>query len=996
MRTLLFFLLATSAAAQPQLFLLPNLSSPSPTVTPYTLNPFLPFTTFQVQPGATNFLVHPDGTKYYSIARTPNDTLLVLSAANPATVLKRQNLAQAEASALTPNGQRLLVLGSSLSIFETANDNLLSTLPNLDGIDLAVNRDSTRAFVLSSNSLTAIDLSTNAILPNPLTFTDPTTAVVTGLNGLIYVSTTNHVYEIDPRTLAVRADIPVNARPSRLAFTPDGRYAVATNLTPVTGTSVLLIDLATRTVPSNFPNFQVTLDSLTVSSNNRIYATSTQSATLFEISISPFTVNPTSFSSVRAVAATLEQPTPRSTFVLTTTQLLRQDNTTNPPTPTSQLSGPTNPGPLFFRAAATTGSPSLILPYNNSQSTTLGNPFLPVIARVLDATGRPLRNVAVSFSSNLPAAPVQAATVFTDNEGFAQTTVSPPGNLTTFQVTALAAPAPAVTYTLTTTTALPGASNTLSIVRGQGQIVQEQFQVTNPLTVLVRTAAGAPVANQSVTFTLSSGQGTFNIFTSAGVLIPNLTCSGTICTGTTDAEGRAAVGFVATSVPAGSSYTQQTITASANSRSVNFLLTTILGGLSTPPVVERLAPTGNILTGAAGSTIADAIRVRVVVVSGPQSGQPIPNVALRASTANQPGSGPTAQCAGPGDVALTDSTGTATCNLTLGPTTGLAALEVNIGGFVNLGGSSLNIDVRGGPPTLTGSFPFSGLGASNSFTFNVTHSDGLSRIGIVNLLINSSLDARNACYLAYSVPQRVLYLVNDAGPDAGLSPGLVIGSPNTGSIANAQCRVFASGSSAVVNGNNITLTFNLSFFTNFAGSKVIYLAARTTDELTQGWTPNGVHEVPLVTQTFPNSATTNPGSGTAANALITFTYRDATATANLQTLWGLTNTALDGRAACYFAYHSPSNTLFLTPDDGNGAQASSIPFSGSNIIENSQCRINAFGSVVSRTGNTLSLSLNITYKPAFSGAKIIWTAASTLSNVITQWKASGAWQIPGN
>ena len=264
------------------------------------------------------------------------------------------------------------------------------------------------------------------------------------------------------------------------------------------------------------------------------------------------------------------------------------------------------------------------------------------------------------------------------------------------------------------------------------------------------------------------------------------------------------------------------------------------------------------------------------------------------------------------------------------------------------------------------------------------------------MLINSSLDARNACYLAYSVPQRVLYLVNDAGPDGGLSPGLVIGSPNTGSIANAQCRVFASGSSAVVNGNTITLTFNLSFFTTFAGSKVIYLASRTTDELTQGWSPNGVHEVPLVSTTFPNSPTTNPGSGTAANALITFTYRDATATANLQTLWGLTNSALDGRGACYFAYFAPSNTLFLIPDDGNGAQSPSISFTGSNTIENSQCRINAFGSVVSRNGNTLSLSLNITYKSAFSGPKIIWTAASTLSNIISQWKASGAWQVPGN
>ena len=230
-----------------------------------------------------------------------------------------------------------------------------------------------------------------------------------------------------------------------------------------------------------------------------------------------------------------------------------------------------------------------------------------------------------------------------------------------------------------------------------------------------------------------------------------------------------------------------------------------------------------------------------------------------------------------------------------------------------------------------------------------------------------------------------------AGASIVLPSGLCV-SGNSGSFARSACQ--KARSSAVVSGNTITLTFNLSFFSNFAGSKVIYLAARTTDELTQGWTPNGVHEVPLVNQTFPNSSTTNPGAGTAANALITFTYRDTTATANLQTLWGLTNASLDARGACYFAYYAPSNILFLIPDDGNAALAPSISFTGSNIIDNSQCRINAFGSVVSRTGNTLSLSLNVTYKPAFSGAKIIWTAASTLSNIISQWKASGAWQVP--
>ena len=103
-----------------------------------------------------------------------------------------------------------------------------------------------------------------------------------------------------------------------------------------------------------------------------------------------------------------------------------------------------------------------------------------------------------------------------------------------------------------------------------------------------------------------------------------------------------------------------------------------------------------------------------------------------------------------------------------------------------------------------------------------------------------------------------------------------------------------------------------------------YLAARTTDKLTQGWAPYGVHEVPIPNPAFPNSSAVNPGSGVTTTRTVTFNYRDAADSANLQTLWGLTNASLHARNASYFAYHAPSNSLFLFPDDGNGAFATSI------------------------------------------------------------------------
>jgi hypothetical protein len=1003
---LLFTLCVFSAAAQPQLFSLPGSTGASNNVIPYTVNPFLPFPTVEAPGGTSFFFVHPNNSKFYMVARSGSNTLRVVNSVIPFNVLKNQSLAQAEAAVLTPNGQRLLILGSTLSIFETTADTLIATLPTPNPIDVAVSRDSTRAFVLTAGQLTAVNLSTNAALPNPLAL-PLVNSITTGLNGLLYVTAPNRIYEIDPVTVTIRRELSVNGRPGRLVFTPDGRHALAVNETPVTGVSVFRIALPGFTLSGTIPNFQVVLTSLVVAGNNRVYAFAAQQRTLYEVTVEPLNANFAQFGNlgtpdrVVGVTTSLETPVPRNLYVMTVDTFYRLDNLVSPPAGTQggELMAPADPGPLLFRAAAATGTPAAILPYNTVQSTAVGTAFLPVIARVTDATGRPLSNSAVNFSSNSLASPVGATTVFTDSEGFAQTTVQTPGTLATVQVTAQAGTAPAATYQLSTVAGSPSSGNTLTIVRGQGQIVQEQFQISEPLTVVLRDAAGTPLAGQPVTFSLVSGSGTFNASTADGTLLTGLTCSGGTCTGITDAEGRTAVGFIATGVPAGSSYTQQTIAASASGRTVNFLLTTILGqllggGLASPPLVERLAPTGNLLTGSAGSTIANALRVRVVVVSGPQAGQAIPNVSLRASTGNTAGSGPTAQCAGPDGVALSGGDGIATCNLVLGPGTGLATLAVNIGGFTSLGGGSINLQVGGGPPVITGSFPLAGSGTASNFSFSVSHPDGLSRLGVINLLINSALNGGQACYVAYSVPQRVLYLVNDAGPASGLSAPLTLGPGTSGFVANSQCQINAAFSSAVTSGNSITLSLNTQFRPSFTGGKVLYAAARTTDEVNTGWRTVGVYDIPVTTVSFPNSSTANPAAGTATTTVLSFTYRAQGSHTNLETVWGLVNTALDGAGACYFAYNAPSNLLFLVPDNGNGAQAQSIPLPGSGTIENSQCRINAFGSVVNRSGDTLSLTLNVTFKGGFSGPKVIWTAASTLANLVSPWRAAGAWLLP--
>ena len=296
------------------------------------------------------------------------------------------------------------------------------------------------------------------------------------------------------------------------------------------------------------------------------------------------------------------------------------------------------------------------------------------------------------------------------------------------------------------------------------------------------------------------------------------------------------------------------------------------------------------------------------------------------------------------------------------------------------------------PPSVAATGPVGSTGISNTFVFRFDDPSGFQNLGVVNALLNRSLDGRRACYIAYSQPTRTLFLVNDDGPDSGLSAGLVLGGTN--SVSNSQCQINGAGSSAVGSGNTLTLSLNITFRPAFSGNQVVYLAARDVAGNNSGWSTMGFHAVPGATATFPNAIGQTPATGNVATSIISFDYEDQSSAGNIRTTWALINTALDGSRACYVAFFNPGGLVLLIPDNGDGAAAQSFALGGAGFIENSQCRINSQGSSVTRLGARLTLNLNITFKPSFAGNKATWLALQTLSNQTSVWKAAGAWQVP--
>ncbi len=293
--------------------------------------------------------------------------------------------------------------------------------------------------------------------------------------------------------------------------------------------------------------------------------------------------------------------------------------------------------------------------------------------------------------------------------------------------------------------------------------------------------------------------------------------------------------------------------------------------------------------------------------------------------------------------------------------------------------------------TQTGALAVSGT--TQTLVFRFTHTSGFAQLGVVNALINQYLNGDFACYIAYSQPLGVLYLVNDLGPGSGISAGLTLG--GTGSVSNSQCTINSAGSSAVGSGNTLTLTLNVTYKAAFLGNKVIYVAAGDQSGNSTGWSTVGATIVPETAPVFPRAGTMSPPTGTTATATLAYTFLDATSTTNLQTAWALINNAIDGRQACYVAYYIPGNALYLYPDNGDGTQATSIVLTGTNTIENSQCRISAQGSSVTVTGNQLTLNLNYTFKTPFAGPRAVWTATQTTNGAQTSpWKPVGGWLVP--
>ncbi|MBS1859906.1 MAG: SBBP repeat-containing protein, partial [Acidobacteria bacterium] len=276
--------------------------------------------------------------------------------------------------------------------------------------------------------------------------------------------------------------------------------------------------------------------------------------------------------------------------------------------------------------------------------------------------------------------------------------------------------------------------------------------------------------------------------------------------------------------------------------------------------------------------------------------------------------------------------------------------------------------------------PASGSGAAQTFGLQFSDDAGANDLTTASILINSTASAAGACSVIYNRAANTLALLTDAGamPAATISPG-------SGSQQNSQCVLSGAGSTVVLSGNVLTMNLAISFLPAFSGARTVYLNAVSPYGST-GWQSRGAWTVAFTL----SAVSVSPSSGSGASQSFSFLVSDQAGVGDINTVSVLINSSASTSTACSVVYNRAANTLALLTDSGTAPASTITPGTGSQ--QNNQCSLAGAGSAVSVSGNSLTLTLALSFRTGFAGGKTIYLA-STGGAGSTGWQSRGTWTV---
>ena len=194
------------------------------------------------------------------------------------------------------------------------------------------------------------------------------------------------------------------------------------------------------------------------------------------------------------------------------------------------------------------------------------------------------------------------------------------------------------------------------------------------------------------------------------------------------------------------------------------------------------------------------------------------------------------------------------------------------------------------------------------------------------------------------------------------------------------------------------LTSYMTSTTDFAAARTATTQAATAifgatstqaRAVENAWCLVGIGACPVVADVQAVSVT--PSSGTGAAQTFTLAYSDSLgAVADLkaaQVRFGATNVA---NGTCTVIYNAMTGQVRIQDDAGVNGPWTTF---GAGTISNSQCTLNLAQSSAASSTTNLTLTLRVSFTPAFAGSKSIYMRANSNFGPSTGWVSRGTWTV---
>lgn len=287
-------------------------------------------------------------------------------------------------------------------------------------------------------------------------------------------------------------------------------------------------------------------------------------------------------------------------------------------------------------------------------------------------------------------------------------------------------------------------------------------------------------------------------------------------------------------------------------------------------------------------------------------------------------------------------------------------------------------------PTTGSSVP----GARVTHTARYRDADGAGHIREALLLVNTRVAGASAVYALYNPQTNKLYLRNDANTGwlGGVTPG------GSGTVANAQATLVASGTAVSRSGTDLVVRWSFVYKEAYSGKVYnAYLMARDAAGVAAPWTRLGtwtVNRVPIATSVTPR----NSSSGAGATTTHAATYTDADGVGTLLAVRYLVNSTATWKNGVSVSYDVRQNRIYMR--DAQGAWIGGVAPGASRKLSTVYGTLDAAKTTVTRNGDTITVRWSLTFASGMRNRTLYqYMYASDLAGGVQGYTRKGSWTV---